>query len=104
MAIRLEVIVRAYQVAPGTGPVLMAQNISDIPGIGQTNQPGPGQNGQTLYLSDAEMVPGTAGSYTVANFNTALAAAVTALAGASGAPKITAAILAQMKAWNTGSP
>ena len=59
---------------------------------------------QFMYFQDAEPVPGTSGAITLANINTALAAAVTTLAGASGTPLITAAQLAQINAWNSGSP
>jgi hypothetical protein len=36
--------------------------------------------------------------------NTALTAAVATLAGASGTPLITPTLLAQINAWNSGSP
>jgi hypothetical protein len=57
-----------------------------------------------MYFQDAEAVPGTAGAITLANINTALTAAVAALAGASGTPLITPTLLAQINAWNSGSP
>lgn len=104
MALRVRVFVRVDQIVGGTGTALVGQVQADNPGYGQGDDPGPVGAGQTMLLSDAETVPGTAGAHTVANFRTALVAAADAIAGSSGTPKITAAVLAEINAWQTGSP
>ena len=95
---------RIAQVQGGTTAVQVQQNMSNNPGQGQSQVPIIMPIDQFLYLQDAEPVPGTAGAITLANINTALTAAVATLAGASGTPLITAALLAQINAWNSGSP
>ena len=106
MAVRIRVQLFVDQVGEGVSSVLMGQSQSMNPGAGPLGAAGPMTvgNAQTLYLQDAESVPGTDGALTVANFNTALVAAANSFAGASGTPLITAALLAQINAWNTGNP
>jgi hypothetical protein len=55
-------------------------------------------------MNDATMVPGTAGAITEANLLTALQTIASDFAAATGTPLITADILAQINAWQTGSP
>ncbi len=102
--VRIEVEVRIMQVGAGTGTTLMGQNQSNNPGIGQLAGPGSLGNAQMLFMNDAEMVPGTAGAISLANINTALVAIADDLAGSSGTPLIDTDILAQINAWQTGSP
>ncbi len=95
---------RIAQVQGGTTAVQVQQNQSNSPGQGQSQVPIIMPIDQFMYFQDAEPVPGTAGAITLANINTALAAAVATLAGASGTPLITPTLLATINGWNTGSP
>ncbi|HXI47149.1 MAG TPA: hypothetical protein VNH39_01075 [Steroidobacteraceae bacterium] len=103
--VRIEVEVRIMQVGAGTGTVLMGQPQANNPGVGPLPQ-GNGSlgNGQMLFMNDATMVPGTAGAITEANLLTALQTIASDFAAATGTPLITADILAQINAWQTGSP
>jgi hypothetical protein len=103
-ALIVQIELRICRGAPGTTGVMVQQSMSNNPGQGQAINPIMMPGSQMLYLQDAEIVPGTDGSVTLANLNTALTAAVTAFAAASGTPLITAALLAQINAWSTGSP
>jgi hypothetical protein len=103
-AIIVEIELRIARGSPGTTGVMVQQSMSNTPGQGQLAQPIMLPGSQMLYLQDAEIVPGTDGSVTLANINTALSAAVTAFAAASGTPLITPTLLAQINAWSTGSP
>ncbi len=96
--------VRFAQVQGGMTAVQVQQNQSNNPGQGQDQLPIIMPESQMLYFQDAEPVPGTNGAITLANILTALQAAAATLAGASGTPLITAANLAQINAWNSGSP
>ena len=100
--VRCRIYLDIDSVAGGTGTVLLAQFQAEMPGYGQAQGPGAGGVKQTLRLDDAVQVPGTPGSLTVANFNTALTAAVADFAGATGTPLITPAVLAQINGWFTG--
>jgi hypothetical protein len=102
--VRIEVEVRIMQAPAGGGTVMMGQSQGNNPGVGQLAAPGSVGNAQMLFMNDAEIVPGTPGAITLANLNTALVAVANDLAGSSGTPLITAAILAQINAWQTGSP
>lgn len=104
MALMVQVEVRVCEVEGGATAVLVQQNQSNNPGQGQSQLPIAMPIAQFKYFQDAEQVPGTAGSTTLANINTALAAAVTTLAGATGTPLITPTILAEINAWHSGSP
>lgn len=103
-AIIVQLELRIARGAPGTTGVMVEQSQSNNPGQGQTDLAIMMPGSQMVYLQDAEIVPGTDGSVTLANINTALTNAVSAFAGASGTPKITTAILAQINNWSTGSP
>jgi hypothetical protein len=100
----VEIEVRVCQVQGGATAVQVQQNMSNNPGQGQSQVSIMMPIDQFMYFQDAEAVPGTAGAITLANINTALTAAVATLAGASGTPLITPTLLAQINAWNTGSP
>jgi hypothetical protein len=102
----IQVELRVCQVQGGTTGVQVQQEMSDNPGQGggTTILPITMPVDQFMFFQDAEPVPGTSGAITLANLNTALTNAVTALAGASGTPRITAANLATINAWNAGSP
>ncbi len=84
------------------GAAVIGGDQANQPGYGQAGGPGVVPMAETLQLMAMEGVPGTPGSYTVANLNTALSAVVTDLAGATGTPKITAPILATINGWATG--
>jgi hypothetical protein len=102
----IQIELRIGRVGPGTTGVLVESEASNNPGMGTATPPVPIMMpmAQMVYLQDAEIVPGTDGAITLANINTALAAATLTLAGATGTPKITPAILAQINAWASGSP
>lgn len=102
---RIRVYVDIDSIGPGMGPSGLGGLNANDPASGQSAGPTMAGNAQTLRIQDSTaVVPGTPGSYTVANFNTALSTIVTDIAGASGTPLITAAILAQINGWNSGSP
>ncbi len=96
--------VRVGQVSAGVAQVQLQQNQSNNPGQGQSQVPILMPLAQMVYLQDAEQVYGTAGAITLAQIRTAIVAMADTIAGASGTPLITPAILAQINAWNTGSP
>jgi len=102
--VRIEVELRIMQVGSGTGTTLMGQNQGNNPGVGPLAGPGSLGNAQMLFMNDATMVPGTAGSVTLANMLTALDTIASDFAAASGTTLITSDILAQINAWQTGSP
>jgi hypothetical protein len=106
MALIVMLELRVAQVQGGMTAVQVQQEQSNNPGQGggTTILPIIMPIDQFMFFQDAEPVPGTAGAVTLANINTALTNAVTALAGASGTPRITAALLATINAWNAGSP
>jgi hypothetical protein len=102
--VRIEVELRIMQVPRGGGTAMMGQNQGNNPGVGQLAAPGALGNAQMLFMNDAAVVPGTSGSVTLANINTALTTMVADFAAATGSPLITAALLAQINAWQTGNP
>ncbi len=104
IALRVSVRVRVEAVAAGGGVSTLGGLNADDPAYGQSLSPGQAPMAQTIYFQDAEPVPGTAGSWTLANIKTALDAASTTFAGSSGTPIIDATTLAQINAWSTGSP
>ena len=104
IGLRARVIVRFEAVAAGAGPAGLGGINADDPSYGQSLSPGATSFAQTEYFQDAEQVPGTPGSWTLANLNTALTSAVTTLAGATGTPVIDATTLANINAWATGGP
>jgi hypothetical protein len=104
IALRVKVLVRVEAVGAGTGPSGLGGLNADDPSYGQSLSPGAAPLAQTIYYQDAEPVPGTAGSITLANIKTALDAASTTFAGSSGTPIINATQLATINGWFTGSP
>ncbi len=105
MAVKVRVYVDFDQVGEGAGTVLGGgQSQANNPGFGQASGPGSVGIAQTLRMQAGEQVLGTSGALTLAQIQTAMVAIANDLAGASGTPQITAAILAQINAWNTGSP
>lgn len=100
----VQVEVRICQVQAGTTAVQVQQNQSNNPGQGQSQLAITMPIDQFMYKQDAEQVYGTAGSITLAQINTALTAAVAAIAGSTGTPLISTADLATINAWQTGSP
>lgn len=104
MGLRVSVRVRVEAVGGGTGTSGIGGLNADDPAYGQSLYPGAAPIAQTIYFQDAEQVPGTPGSITLANINTALTSAVTTIAGATGTPLIDATTLAQINAWYTGNP
>jgi hypothetical protein len=103
MGLRVSVRVRVEAVAAGAGPAGLGGLNADDPSYGQSLLPGAAPFAQTIYFQDAEPVPGTAGSITLANIKTALDAASTTFAGSSGTPKIDATELAKINAWFSGA-
>ena len=104
MGLYAEVLVRFKAVGGGTGTSAIGGLNADDPAYGQNLYPHAAAIAQTVYFQDAEPVPGTPGSWTLANLNTALTNAVTAIAGASGTPIIDATALANINGWATGNP
>jgi len=104
VALRVSVRVRFEIVGAGTGPSGLGGLNADDPAYGQSLSPGAAPVAQTLYFQDAEPVPGTPGSWTLANLKTALDAASTSLAGSTGTPIIDASELAIINGFATGSP
>ncbi len=102
IALRVKVIARIEAVSGGSGGAGLGGLNADDPSYGQGLYPGAAPISQTIYFQDAEAVPGTPGSWTLANINTALTAAVATIAGSTGTPIINATTLAQINAWNTG--
>jgi len=92
------------QVPKGGGTVMMGQSQGNNPGVGPLAGAGSLGNAQMLFMNDATVVPGTSGSVTLANMLTALQTIASDFAAASGTTLITADLLAQINAWNSGSP
>jgi hypothetical protein len=104
MGLRVSVRVRVEAVGAGTGTSTLGGLNADDPAYGQSLSPGQAPLAQTDYIQDAEQIPGTPGSWTLANIKTALDAASTTIAGATGTPLIDAATLAMINAWASGNP
>lgn len=102
--LRLRCQWRVEAVGAGTGPAGLGGLNADDPAYGQNLYPGAAPIAQTTYFQDAEVIPGTDGSITLANIKTASDAASTTLAGSTGTPLITAAQLAIINSWFSGSP
>lgn len=100
MAYAVNVIVDIVWIADGVGSTMLGQNQSNQPGYGVNQLPGEIAGAQSLRLAVAEVVPG-GDTPTLANFNTALTAAVADFASATGTP-----IMSQAGAWggNPGTP
>jgi hypothetical protein len=103
MGLRVSVRVRVEAVAAGAGPAGLGGLNADDPSYGQSLLPGAAPFAQTIYFQDAEQVPGTAGSITLANIKTALDAASTTFAGSSGTPIINPTVLAQINGFFSGT-
>jgi hypothetical protein len=104
MALRVRVYVDVDFVGPGTGSALVGGLNANDPAYGQSLLAGDTAVAQTIRFQTSQQVPGAAGSTTLANLLTALNNAASTIAGSSGTPIINAATLAQINAWNTGSP
>ena len=106
MSIKLgvEVRMRVIAVGAGTGVSGLGGLNADDPTYGQSGYPSAARIAESKYFSDWEPVTGTYGAVTLANINNALAAAVAALAGSSGTPKISTEQLAEINGWFSGSP
>lgn len=102
--VRIEVEVRFMQIPAGVGTAGMGIAQGNNPGVGPLAGPGSLGNAQMLFMNDAAVVPGTSGSITKANLLTALQTIASDFAAASGTTLITADLLAQINAWQTGSP
>jgi hypothetical protein len=102
--VRIEVEVRVMQVPRGTGTVMMGQSQGNNPGVGPLKSAGTLGNAQMKFYNDATMVPGTAGSITLANLLTALQTIASDFAAASGTVLFTTAEIAEINGWQTGSP
>ena len=108
MALFCEVELRIGWVPQGSGNTFIGQGAqANVPGQGQTQVARINFEAQVRQYIAGESVPvavGSEGSVTLANINTALTNIVTDFAGASGTPIITAAELALIQGWATGSP
>lgn len=103
-AVRMRVYVDFDMLGAGQGPSGLGAGFSNNPGYGQAGNAGTTGGAQTMRQQAGELVLGTAGSITLAQIDTALKAAADDLAGASGTPIITPALLAIINGWNTGNP
>lgn len=103
IALRVSARIRVEAIPAGAGPAGLGGLNADDPAYGQSQSPGAAPIAQTLYIQDAAQVPGTPGSITVANIKTAMDQVATDIAGSSGSPLVTAAILAQINGWFTGN-
>lgn len=97
MAYMVRMAVNVSWVPDGTGGVTLGQMQSDIGGFGAGSTPGPVGNGQTMAFLQQEIIAG-GDSLTGSNLSTALSAAATDLYN-----HVTAAQLAQMQGWKTGT-
>lgn len=119
MPLALQVNVEVVWVTGGTGSTFVEQAQAAVAGQGQlqpitagrdvgfagTGLPHAARVAQSRTYRDFEAIPvgaGSEGSVTLANINTALSNAVTALAGASGTPIISPTELAIIQNWATG--
>jgi hypothetical protein len=105
MPLFLQVDVNICWAPAGGGNTFLEQQQAAVAGQGQSQYPHVGRVAQRRLYIDAEAIPvatGSEGSVTLANINTALTNAVTALAGASGTPIITPAELAIIQGWASG--
>lgn len=100
----IRVTIDICQVGAGVGAVMAGQSQANNPGFGGSAGPGEVGNAQTMRLQDAVQVPGTAGSVSLANINTALTQAVADFAASSGTVLITTPILATINGWQSGNP
>lgn len=104
MALRIRLYCDIDQMNPGSGPAGLGGLNANDPGYGQTATPGQAGNTETIRFQTSSQVYGTPGSVTLAQLLTAMTTAINNLAGATGTPIITADLLAQINAWNTGNP
>lgn len=102
--VRIRVYADFDYVGAGIGPAGLGQSQANNPGQGQGLNPQIVGNAQTMRQQVGEEVLGAGGAITLAQIQTALVAIANDLAGASGTPIITPAILAQINAWSTGGP
>lgn len=95
--------VEIYWVPSGVGGTgIIGGSVANTPGYGQTQTGGTMPNAQVMRFQAAEVIPG-GNSPSLANINTALTNIADDLAGSSGTPQITAALLAQIQNWATGT-
>jgi hypothetical protein len=108
MALGVFVTVQVGWIPNSSGNTFLGQQQANIPGQGQTAVAHEYFAAQMLQVPlDFEPVPvapGSEGSVTLANINAALTAAVASLAGATGTPLITPAMVAQIQGWASGLP
>lgn len=97
MAYMVSVVARVSWVPDGTGGVTLGQMQSDIAGYGSGSAAGPVGSGQTMQFLQGEIVAG-GDALTGSNLSAALSSAATDLYN-----HITAAQLAQMQGWKTGT-
>lgn len=103
-AVKLRVYVDIDAMAIGGGSVMLGGLYANDPGQTQSLYPSAAGNAQTMRLQVGETVLGYSGNITLAEIDTALKAVADDLAGATGTPIITAATLATINGWTTGSP
>lgn len=108
MGLYVEAEFRIGWTPAGGGGTFLGQAQANIPGQGQITQVNRAVfNAQVLQIIDGQPVPvavGSEGSVTLANINTALTNIVSDVAGSSGTPLITAALLATIQGWASGNP
>jgi hypothetical protein len=102
MSYRVEVTVDISYVGRGRGGTGMVPspmgNVAGVGGVPVGGGPGTYSNSQTMRRIAAEIVPGTFDAPTAANIGTAISTAATDIQA-----QITAAVLAQIQGWATGS-
>jgi|SRR5215469_457623 len=105
MALGVTVTVEVGWIANTSGNTFLAQQQANIPGQGQTGAPHEFFVAQKLRVpldfQPIPVQPGSEGSVTLGNINTALTAAVADLSSGAGAT-ITPAMIAQIQGWATG--
>lgn len=101
MAYRVEVSVRVGFVPDGVGGAMIGGAQANIPGTGSPSTSGFGTvfGAQVRKYIQAEGVPGTLNAPSAANIATAINSAATDIQN-----QITAAELAIIQGWSTGSP
>lgn len=103
-ATKIRVYIDFDAVSAGGGTTMLGGLYANDPGQGQGASPIAAGFAQTLRLQVAEIVAGYNGALTLAEISTALTNVAADIAGATGTPIITAAILAQINGWATGNP
>lgn len=107
MGLFVEMTVRVGWTPDGSGNTYLTPALAATPGQGQSDVAHialMAQSRQYIAGEPVPVAPGSEGSVSLANINTAMDNCVSDIAGASGTPKITAAELAIIQGWASGNP